>query len=265
MEMLATSSASQKPFLQRVGRVIVLIVGALVILFIGLIMAGPGAFDLLVTLCLGWIQFLRRTVPAISWNWDLAGMAILCSGIILLMTHWFLNWLARSIAAARGFAWRWPWRWTWSGLVLIFVSFLVGMAVGGILHQLGWIAASPESLYEMKSGASGVGDMRQLSYGALVAMEDSNGDVAKARSNLQSTSGGYLYQPTGESPLLERYHVLLVLDQDGVEVGTIVFPRVVENRARARGFYQVGDQSDWFPLEELDQLILRHQTNLLSL
>ena len=149
---------------------------------------GFAGITVAVAFATGWLSFLKRTLPGITWNWDLVGMGILCSILILFIAHRSFSWLTQSIANAQGKSWRWHWRWTWCGLSSIIVFFLIGMSVGGTAHQIGWIASSPESLLVSKSGigsyARDRGIMNNLELGFRFAVEDTAGDVAKVHRKM---------------------------------------------------------------------------------
>src|SRR6059058_4638886 len=63
---------------------------------------GTGLLDLSISLLFGWINFLGDIWPRIAWNWSAICFGILCVCLILVLGQWFLNWLSRSIAIARG-------------------------------------------------------------------------------------------------------------------------------------------------------------------
>ena len=88
---------------------------------------GSGHIDALIALIFGWINFLKRTVPEISWNWDLIGMALFCSVLIVVLGHRFTSWVTSTITSKRELGWRWPWKWTCCGLAMVGLSFLVGI------------------------------------------------------------------------------------------------------------------------------------------
>src|SRR5580765_7346559 len=141
MSSTEESSTPSAPQRSRLGCLVVFLA---IPLFFLMMMAGigTGLVDLGVTLLFGWIRFLSDTWPRISWNAGAIWTTCLCVGLVLLLGHWFLVWLCRSVASTRGKPFSWPWKWTWCGLVGIALCFLVGMAIAGAVHQLGWIAES---------------------------------------------------------------------------------------------------------------------------
>ena len=96
----------------RIGRFVSWLLIGLALAFLLMITIERGFFEPLMLLAIGWASFLARTVPRISLNRDLVGMALVCAAGVLSLAHWFLKWLAGQIAASHGRAWNWPWRWT---------------------------------------------------------------------------------------------------------------------------------------------------------
>ena len=239
---------------------------AAVVLFLPILL-GSGTFSLLVTLALGWSSFLQRTVPRLTWNWVLIGMALVSIAIILFLAHKFLNGLTKSIAAKRGTTWNWPWKWTWSLLVALMLLFLVGMAVGGTAHQIGWIAASPEPLNEKKSFRfEALNEMKQLELAFRIAIDDADGNLANARSELWDPKNDYFGSPQAAGRMLQRYHLLAVVDENGIVLGAIVFPRNAETRERSGGVCSLEEENDSNPRsKKISELLHKYQARLVAL
>ena len=235
-----------------------------------LILVGPsfyGPIELMLTLPFGWIHFLARTVPRIHWNWDLIGMAVVCVALILAGTQWFATWLTRSIQLARGTTggWQWPWKWTWCGLVLLLVGFLVGMSVGGIVHQAGWITASPEPLMERKGFPAERMNMYQLEMALQTAIEESEGDLQKIRQAALDKGGEFRSRLDGRATLLDSFHVLLITEPSGKCKGAIMISRDAKMRERYGGWYMLGNDHGPEPHAKLIELIGQYGSNLVSL
>ncbi len=224
-------------------------------------------FELPFILLTGWIKFLVRTTPNVTWNWDLAGMSIVSAGLILVLAHWFLGWIVKSVASARGASWRWPWKWTWCGLVAIAILFLVGMATGGVVHQLGWIASSPEPWYEDKRGKwRDVRNMKTLNLALQLALDDAEGNIDAARRELWKPGGKYLVRAGSYGPNPADYHLLVVTGADGKVTGTLIFPRNRERRNAVGGSYSMNDRNfEIIPAAKLLELIQTNRANLKAL
>ena len=145
------NTAGEKNRARQSGRATFWVIASVLFLMFFL-MVGPGFLEPAIVLAFGWVLFLQRTVSAISWNWDLLGMSILASIVILVLVQKLVGGLFDRAAAARNLSYRWSWRWTCSGFVGLLVLFLVGMAVGGIAHQVGWMMSTKEPMIESKRG-----------------------------------------------------------------------------------------------------------------
>lgn len=125
--------------------------------------------EFLFILPLGWVGFLQRVVPQITWNGSVIGMSMLCLAVMLvggqtLMNGFWKNW-ARTHSGIDPRPW--PWRSTASIFALIFLPFLSGMAVTGTVHQLAWVSQAKEPLFvNLARKQSSFNDMRILA-GAL--------------------------------------------------------------------------------------------------
>jgi hypothetical protein len=253
-----------------VVRLLMLALGFFVLFFLLVAGVGPGYFEITGALLAGWFKFLQRTLPRITWNRDLVGMGMLCVAIILFLAHRFLNWITRSVAAARGREWRWPWKWTWCSFAAVFLLFLVGMAIGGATHQIGWIVSSPEPLLERKGGWRFYDEsyMRQLQLALRLVSQDTN-NLAEMRRELWNPTNEYYSQPRNFPPVLQTYHLLIIKDETNGVIGSIVFPRDRQRRDRSGGRISLEDQknilNDSVPAKELPELILRYQGKLEAL
>jgi hypothetical protein len=221
-----------------------------------------GRAGVLGAVALGWWSFLQRTLPGISWNWDIVGMSAVCVLLILILAHVFLRWITKSVSSAQGRRWQWPWRWTWCGLLAIGLLFLVGMGVGGMAHQAGWLSSRSGSWYEIKG--EDFSDLRQLDGALQQAALEAGGDILEMRRVLRSPDSSYFPRGRGENSLLERFQVLLIRDETNALAGRIIFPRDPARWARARGIYSFADRNDNFPMEQLPKLIQKHQQQLLA-
>lgn len=237
---------------------------AIVVLILSVFLSYRG-FTICTALATGWFSFLQRTLPRLTWNWDLIGLAILSAAIILFIGHKLLSGLSKNIAAARGTQWRWPWKWTWSSLVALLLLFLVGMAVGGTVHQIGWIASSPEPWFEKKPFSFvDVNNMKQIQLAFRIAYEDEGGDLGKIRAVLWDSKSDYLPSRDKALSMLQKYAVLVVVQKDQ-SPGVIIFPREPILRNRIGGFYSWGDEGGSLRSKELSEFIKLHQANLLAL
>lgn len=94
-------------------------------------------------LLLGWVHFLLRTLPEVTLNSSLIVTGIVCSALVIGLGHWF----ARSVISAANKLRTnalplWRLRWSVCGYLGVWLVFLVGMAIVGVVHQVGWMASS---------------------------------------------------------------------------------------------------------------------------
>src|SRR5258708_1240973 len=265
--MTAPSRPTLYPFERSLGRLVKIALTTILVVFVFMFMmtgAGSGQLEALLTLLLGWLQFLKRTVPQISWNWDIIGMALLCLGMILFLAHRFLNWITRSIASVRGSSFVWPWKWTWCGSLAVALFFLVGMAVGGTAHQIGWIVSSEEPWYERKPRhLKNLIEMSQLSQKVrqLLLNSTTGEGLRKALWNSDPEQHGFEGQPS----LLQSYNILLVVGVDGKVTGAILLPRSSESQSKVGGHYVTDQDSKPIPAKDLPELIRSYQGKLVAL
>jgi len=95
----------------------------------------------------GWIGFLTRVLPQVRVYWPSVAMGATAFCLFTAGLHWFLVQLTPA-AAAEGEAVRvrWRFRWTAAAATMVVIAFAAGIAIVGIVHQVGWLANSPEPL-----------------------------------------------------------------------------------------------------------------------
>lgn len=232
-----------------------LLLAILVLIVLYIVSAGWGMRAMMEpvwVLMSGWVRFVRRTGSAIRWNWDLIGMSVGATVGILVLVQKLVGEIFNRVAVARGLSCRWCWKWTWSGFIGLLVLFLVGMAGAGIVHQVGWLLSANESLMEPKNLKwQDHANMKQLELEIRIMLEDSGGDLAKARLE----PGGSLYQASTSRPSLQAYHVLLVQNPDEKIVGRLIFPRNGQQREKVGGYFffdsGAGGLCSWPQLQEI--------------
>jgi hypothetical protein len=221
----------------------------LFVFLLGPFFFGGGYIEAGMILLFGWLGFLQRTVPQVKLNWDLIGMGVVCLSGILIIAHYFLRWVAGSIAASRGAAGHWPWRWTWCGVASLAVLFLVGMAVGGAVHQIGWISSSPEPLMERRSPPPVIYDMRRLEGGMAFALDDMTNQPG-LRQQLWDPASSPVGSMRDRTEILQSYHIMLIAPSNHVE-GFIIFPRNPAALERMGGTLSHGDAHERLSAAEL--------------
>ncbi|NOS69812.1 MAG: hypothetical protein HOP33_07770 [Verrucomicrobia bacterium] len=249
------------------GRALFWLVVIVSLFFLFIMMTVPGIIEPGFVLLFGWVQFLQRTVSAMSWNWDLIGMGVLASAGILFLGHKLLGGIANKVAVAHNLPRRWSWKWTWSGFVGLLILFLVGMAIGGIAHQIGWMMSTNEPMIEAKNRKwRDYSNMKQLDLEVRMALDDVGGDAEKVRSDLRSDPSGYTYDSSASIPTLQAYHVLLVKGQGEKVVGRLIFPRDGRKREQAGGYFSFDSgESGLCPWPKMQEIVKTNRANLIAL
>jgi hypothetical protein len=98
------------------------------------------------TLALGWVAFLLRVVPEMTWRWGAIAETVAVGAVLGVGTHLFLRRLWRQLRPEEAEARPWPVRWSASLVALIVLLFCATMATVGIGHHVGWLASSREPL-----------------------------------------------------------------------------------------------------------------------
>ena len=227
------------------------------------LMIGPGFLEPAIVLTFGWVLFLERTVSTITWNWDLVGMSMVASIVILLLVQKLVGGLFDRVAASCNVPWRWSWRWTWTAFTGLLVLFLVGMAVGGITHQVGWMMSTNEPMIESKRGKwRDYANMKQLELEIRMALEDDSGDIEKARVALREKPSGFL----NGSPITQMYHVLLVKNDEEKVIGRLIFPRDGLQRDKIGGYFSFDTgESNMCPWPRMREMVKTNHANLIAL
>lgn len=96
------------------------------------------------TLALGWVAFLLRVVPEVTWRWGAIAETVGVVAVLGVGSHLFLRRLWRQLRPED--ASPWPVRWSASLVALIVLLFCATMATVGIGHHVGWLASSREPL-----------------------------------------------------------------------------------------------------------------------
>ncbi len=225
---------------------------------------GMGLIDLGVSVLFGWIKFLADVWPRISWNWGAIWTAFLCLGLALLLSHWFLDWLCRGIASARGKTFSWPWKWTVCGSVGIGLCFLVGMAVAGAVHQIGWIAGSEEPLFQDRYRRSAHYMEIQNACYVIERCLKSTSTVESLRADVATTIEAREGRYSVQEPNLQSLHLLMLVASDAKVEGVLVFPRNVDARSTFGGAYQGQAGRQTIPPNDLMKFIGTNENRLVA-
>jgi MFS family permease len=232
---------------------------ALLILIFGVVVIGiltglifpliqiPGYF------LFGWIFFLKRTLPQVSFNWSGVTLAMLCAALIVLGVHWFCSWLHRQTGNQKSELPKREWSWRWSsgiciGMLLLFSTCI---AITGAVHQTGWLIGSNEPLYVRGGKAERFRDIHLMKQQALeitMAAEDNEWNFSKTYSDLSSD-----YYFAGPHLSLESWNRVYIPGTNGELVAALVFHRDPEKRAKV-GFAWVNRETEQAHIHSIEKL-----------
>ena len=131
-------------------RIFVRVLVLLVLLFLFLAFTGSyGLLQPLFILFTGWFSFLARVLPQVTMNWSGIGMAVVCSALVIGWMHWLCQWFYAHWVRHGSPDGDVRWRWTWTASLYggVWLLFLAAIGVTGVVHQVGWLAATKEPLY----------------------------------------------------------------------------------------------------------------------
>lgn len=233
-----------------IAAVILLALGCGGYQFLLLLVGYSGYAEISWALVFGWIGFLMRTLPRVTWNGSMVGMGILCTVGSVFLTQWLLREFTRHLSFAP-----WRWRWTVCGIGALAVLFLVGLAIGGSAHQIGWMMGSDvrwfkERIHDQSSGLDGV---------ASNLLREGETDPAVWRTKLmESPRVGVTNQWA-----IDRAQILFVLDDQGAVTGAFIIPRDKESGWAHGVFHTKGKQAKWlYSAQQVRDLIREHSAHL---
>jgi len=162
------------------------------LLFAGIVLAafillvGGQAWTLQVPfrLLLGWISYLVRVLPQVSPDWPTIMMACVLIVVFAAGTHGFLKWLVAAIPSAAQLSWS-P-RHSLAVVALVLLTFVVGISMVGITHQIAWMATSKQPLMqnsfrEVVSRQQSQNNLREMALG-IVNYHDEHGELPLERA-----------------------------------------------------------------------------------
>lgn len=114
-------------------------------------------------LLFGWLSFFARVIPQVRVYWPSVILGLTAFVMFTVGLHWFLTQLLTSSTAtlsSEPAPQRWRFRWTAAAVSMVIVAFAAGISLVGVVHQVGWLANSKESLIGEALEYSRVGDVR---------------------------------------------------------------------------------------------------------
>lgn len=101
----------------------------------------------------GWIRFLGRVADKIHVRGDGLAIFLICFSLATSCAHTVIRWLVAEVNSRRDSVeqLRWSFRSSFALVMLCVMLFMLGMAVTGIAHQVGWLLSSPEPIHVQKT------------------------------------------------------------------------------------------------------------------
>lgn len=236
-------------------------VGLVIFFFLMVSGIGIGLVELGGNLLFGWIGFISRVIPRITWDWAAITTGIVFACLLGISAHFFLVWLTRGIALARAASFQWQCKWTLSGLLLLVFCLLVGMSVAGAAHQLGWILASRESLFEDRYAIRGRLAAMQVEWAAKQALSEANTlpELRKTLTVLLQRSE----RPTRPLPL-ESVQLLVSLTPRNTVDGVLIMSREKQFQTTYGAKYITTNDFTSIAAKDLSRFIQSNATNLVA-
>ena len=193
-----------------------------------------GSVAVIRALPLGWLNFLKRTLPEVTVNWAGIGMVVFCSVLILACLHSLLSAVTQK---------RFRFRWSVAIFASLWLLFCLIIAVAGLSRTIPLL--QNESWFEPRSG---YGDLRMASVHARMALSDSGNDLKQLRRFLLNSTGMY------GRPLWEEFEFLLCSPEPSKSPCIVVIPKAPKVRERV-GFSIVTDSEseDSIPIAKLHE------------
>lgn len=234
--------------MRKLFRGLLWLLGTAVVLIFVITLGPPMPFQVLFTLALGWMAFLFRVLPEVTFNWSAIAQTVAVGAVLGVGAHASARWLWRQVRPED--ASPWPARWTASLLALLVLLFGATMATVGVGHHVGWLAA-----YEGEWTASWRFQSRGrvLSQGETVCQE-------AARVLERDPSGASLSRALLESPHTrgnaELMHTVLVRGADGQQV-LLLFARdpLLREEDGVVRCWPERRREQWLPASALSKLL----------
>jgi prepilin-type processing-associated H-X9-DG protein len=123
-----------------------------VLVFVGLVaLAIVGTLEAPIVLIFGWIPFLGRIVPRVTFHWPTVAVGCAAFGLFIGGIHWLgRSWQKHQIPESGAMAPVWKFRWSLMTVSAIILLFTAGLGVIGSVHQLVWLIGSKEPLVVQK-------------------------------------------------------------------------------------------------------------------
>jgi hypothetical protein len=122
--------------------------GLFILLFV-LVFLGTIPFQLVGLLLFGWFTFLGRTIPQLTFNWEIALDATVALALALFGLHRILCWWVKQRGEDVA---KWRFGWTAKITVMVLLLFAASISAVGIVHQIAWLCREPNVIVMIGRG-----------------------------------------------------------------------------------------------------------------
>lgn len=244
----------------KTGGILVRVLVWSVVLFLFLAFTGGfGLFQPLWILFTGWISFLTRVVPQMTVNWSGIGMGVVCSALLIAGMHWLCQWLYAHWTRQGSDEADTRWRWTWTASLYggLWLLFLAAMGVTGVVHQVGWLAASKEPLYIVRSGASALYYLRTAVMNVNMAGEEEGWKPVETRRAVQASRFGGRREPRP----VEDIQFLYLEERAGDKLAAVILFYRDPKKQERLGFTLITPDGspEEFKMDQLQTVLQKYQ------
>jgi hypothetical protein len=159
------------------------VVLGLFVLFVLFVFLGEIPFDFVGLLLFGWIAYLGRVLPQITFNWEIAFDAAVALALALFGLHRILAWWAKRGENARA---KWRFGNTLKIGVMVLLLFATSISAVGMVHQIGWLCREPRLIYMSGFGRQTMelSQIKQVVLGLSLFASDHDGWFPKELDEL---------------------------------------------------------------------------------
>ena len=201
---------------------------------------------------LGWLHFLKRNVPQLTWNWSLIGMVFVCSAILLFLGNRQLSALYGQIQQRGADRTGTPWRWQWTAslYIALWLVFVTAFAAAGVFRHTTWLMEEQGPWYEERLNS--YNELRVADGTIQQLLLENGGDLKKTQKALQA-EGRWRYN---SKVFCEEFEVIFYGNSNGQLETYVLIPRNPQLLKKGHFFVFPADQpSVEKPISELEHTI----------
>ena len=212
---------------------------------------------------LGWIPYLMRVIPQVTFNAEIAIDAAILLALATLGLHGILRWWATRQPEQPA---KWRFNWTVKISAMVLLLFATSVAATGIVHQTGWLFAEKHLVRNAAIGyqTRELSDMKQVGLAMRLYASDHNGKFPPSLNDLfpdylQYKKMVYSYSHDDEPPEPMIYYSGYDDSDASADVIVLSSPRPFPSSNGDRRVIVHGDSSGVIIPESEFQLLMKKQ------